>query len=116
MTNINEFIKAKEEEFDEKFVSFQADGTSYGAGLYLNGKVMPEDIKHFLSQSLLEYNEKIKEMIEKIDIFEPEEFDSGGDDEYENRRNAVDGARRQGENKMKMNIITNLTQDTNPKE
>ena len=105
--NIKNFIKAKEEEFDEKFPPARdGDYTKHP---------LPH-IKHFLSQSLLEYNEKIKEMIEKIDIFEPEEFDSGGDDEYENRRNAVDGARRQGENKMKMNIITNLTQDTNPKE
>ena len=51
--NIQEFIKAKEEEFDEKFPPARdGDYTKHP---------LPH-IKHFLSQSLLEYNEKIKEM------------------------------------------------------
>ena len=56
--NIQEFIKAKEEEFDEKFT------VKSNAGNGLLRYTDADGIKHFISQSLLEYNEKIKEMIE----------------------------------------------------
>ena len=65
--NIQEFIKAKESEFDEKYLSYiqeisigQYDENGVNIGFLPSEKV----IKNFLSQSLLEYNEKIKEMIE----------------------------------------------------
>ena len=51
MTNINDFIKAKEESIDVVFMDYDRWGNT-------------EPIKDFLSQSLLEYNEKIKEMCE----------------------------------------------------
>ena len=55
--NIQEFIKAKEKEFDELKKSFSAVKED-------EWWASDEDhIKHFLSHSLLEYNEKIKEMV-----------------------------------------------------
>ena len=87
--NIKNFIKAKEEEFDEKFPPARdGDYTKHP---------LPH-IKHFLSQSLLEYNEKIKEMVrDKKYLREISEKDKMINDTLDN-------------------IITNLTQDTNPKE
>ena len=87
--NIQEFIKAKEEEFGEKFPPARdGDYTKHP---------LPH-IKHFLSQSLLEYNEKIKEMIESkkkhITYFQ---------EENRNYNQALD------------NIITTLTTKDNEK-
>lgn len=79
----DEFIKAKEEEFDEKFLPARdGDYTKHP---------LPH-IKHFLSQSLLEYNEKIKrDLLQDLDHEECAKC-------YIERK------------------LTNLTQDTNPKE
>jgi len=86
----DEFIKAKEEEFDEKFPPARdGDYTKHP---------LPH-IKHFLSQSLLEYNEKIKEM-----TIETAEQWFTINPKYRTKKRLLD------------NIITNLTQDTNPKE
>ena len=88
--NIQEFIKAKEEEFDEKFPPARdGDYTKHP---------LPH-IKHFLSQSLLEYNEKIKEM-----TIETAEQWFTINPKYRTKKRLLD------------DIITNLTQDTNPKE
>ena len=93
--NIQEFIKEKEEEFDERFgkegVIAKTDENCILIGF------TKKELKHFLSQSLLEYNEKIKEIIEEAPPMTRTECEEG---------NPID----------KDDIITNLTQDTNPKE
>ena len=93
--NIQEFIKAKEEEFDEKYLSYiqeisigQYDENGVNIGFLPSEKV----IKNFISQSLLEYNEKIKrDLLQDLDHEECAKC-------YIERK------------------LTNLTQDTNPKE
>ena len=73
--NIQEFIKAKEEELDGlgDIYTFPHNSCTYVSGfkpeengscIPLDGRNDTEVIKNLLSQSLLEYNEKIKEMIE----------------------------------------------------
>lgn len=37
--------KENREKFDESFVEFTADETTWGAGLYINDKISPVDIK-----------------------------------------------------------------------
>ena len=93
--NIQEFIKAKEEEFDEKYLSYiqeisigQYDENGVNIGFLPSEKV----IKNFISQSILEYNEKIKrDLLQDLDHEECAKC-------YIERK------------------LTNLTQDTNPKE
>ena len=92
--NIQEFIKAKEEEFDEKFLKTGINPEE--KFMVLHTADIPE-LKQFLSQSLLEYNEKIKGIIEEAPPMTRTECEEG---------NPID----------KDDIITNLTQDTNPKE
>ena len=96
--NIQEFIKEKEEEFDDEFC-YENDNneTIITYSFCQNPKLLRDKINNFLSQSLLEYNEKIKEMINTLEVYNPEQME-----EY----NLTD----------KDDIITNLTQDTNPKE
>lgn len=60
---IQQLIEEQMKEFDEKFVTFQPDGTSWGAGLYLNEKVMPDDIKSFISSSTRKLIEALGEEI-----------------------------------------------------
>ena len=93
--NIQEFIKAKIKEFDKQFVVHCSDGDILGTDK--SNEV--RKAKHFLSQSLIEYNEKIKDMIERTHL---------------NGNNL--GKYADGAIEMKNAIITNLTQDTNPKE
>lgn len=84
--NIQEFIKAKESEFDEKFT------VKSNAGNGLLRYTDADGIKHFLYQSILEYNEKIKrDLLQDLDHEECAKC-------YIERK------------------LTNLTQDTNPKE
>ena len=93
--NIKNFIKAKEEEFDEKYLSYiqeisigQYDENGVNIGFLPSEKV----IKNFISQSILEYNEKIKrDLLQDLDHEECAKC-------YIERK------------------LTNLTQDTNPKE
>jgi hypothetical protein len=95
--NIQEFIKAKEEEFDERFgkegVIAKTDENCILIGF------TKKELKHFLSQSILEYNEKIKEM-----TIETAEQWFTINPKYRTKKRLLD------------DIITNLTQDTNPKE
>ena len=103
--NIQDFIKLKEEEFDEKFPPARdGDYTKHP---------LPH-IKHFLSQSILEYNEKIKEMIEKIDALTPvvDKCMSKVSDEAKVPKYGQNYLGREDV----LKLITNLTQDTNPKE
>lgn len=96
--NIQEFIKAKIKEFEKIIDGIDKDETEYnngwwetssGAEFGLNKKI---ELKHFLSQSLLEYNEKIKrDLLQDLDHEECAKC-------YIERK------------------LTNLTQDTNPKE
>ena len=55
-----------EERFDKQFVDFQADGTNWGAGLYLNEKIRPEDIKVFIQQELKANDDAWKERLDKV--------------------------------------------------
>ena len=106
MPNINEFIKAKEEEFDEKYLSYiqeisigQYDENGVNIGFLPSEKV----IKNFLSQSILEYNEKIKEMCEeKKKIIKD---NSQTDDEVLYKEYLYDTSHNQALD----DIITNLT-------
>ena len=103
--NIQEFIKEKEEEFDDEFC-YENDNneTIITYSFCQNPKLLRDKINNFLSQSILEYNEKIKEMIE----LEKVNSDYGvfvGEEKADIFYNqALD------------DIITNITQDTNPKE
>lgn len=113
--NIQEFIKAKEEELDGlgDIYTFPHNSCTYvmgykpeenGSSIPLDGRNDTEVIKHFLSHSLLEYNEKITEMIEnkKATCLGNPELMLSIEDRIKNE--ALD------------DIITNLTRDTNPKE
>ena len=63
MTNINDFIKAKEEEFEKDFeFLYGEDDPTHTFHDHDDYLIIRDNIKHFLSKSLLEYNEKIKEM------------------------------------------------------
>jgi len=68
--NIQEFIKAKIKEFDKQFIVHCSDGDILGTDK--SNEV--RKAKHFISQSLLEYNEKIKEKIEELLV--PDEITS----------------------------------------
>ena len=73
---IQQLIEEQMKEFDEKFVTFQPDGTNWGAGLYLNEKVMPDDIKSFISSStrkLIEAlgSELINNFMEDLNYYNP---------------------------------------------
>ena len=113
--NTQEFIKAKEEELDGlgDIYTFPHNSCTYvmgykpeenGSSIPLDGRNDTEVIKNLLSQSLLEYNEKIKEMIEnkKATCLGNPEWMLSIEDRIKNE--TLD------------DIITNLTQDTNPKE
>ena len=108
--NIQEFIKAKEEELDGlgDIYTFPHNSCTYvmgykpeenGSSIPLDGRNDTEVIKNLLSQSLLEYNEKIKEM-----TIETAEQWFTINPKYRTKKRLLD------------DIITNLTQDTNPKE
>ena len=113
MTNINDFIKAKEEELDGlgDIYTFPHNSCTYvmgykpeenGSSIPLDGRNDTEVIKNLLSQSLLEYNEKIKEMIEEK--IKTEDNDENFYEDYlENK----------GFNKAIDDIITNLTTKDN---
>lgn len=94
--NIQEFIKAKEEEFDEKFLKTGINPEE--KFMVLHTADIPE-LKQFISQSILEYNEKIREM-----TIETAEQWFTINPKYRTKKRLLD------------DIITNLTQDTNPKE
>jgi len=125
MTNINDFIKAKEEELDGlgDIYTFPHNSCTYvrgykpeenGSSIPLDGRNDTEVIKNLLSQSLLEYNEKIKEMCEKKNGLNGENLPFENSPEiYGNQR--IESYKK-GYNQALDDIITNLTQDTNPKE
>ena len=98
--NIQEFIKAKEEEFDDEFC-YENDNneTIITYSFCQNPKLLRDKINNFLSQSLLEYNEKIKEM-----TIETAEQWFTINPKYRTKKRLLD------------DIITNITQDTNPNE
>ena len=101
--NIQEFIKEKEEEFDDEFC-YENDNneTIITYSFCQNPKLLRDKINNFLSQSLLEYNEKIREMIEEK--IKTEDNDENFYEDYlENK----------GFNKALDDIITNLTTKDN---
>lgn len=90
--NIQEFIKAKEE------LAQEIQDYYFDRGARLTAQDW-KWIKEKISQSLLEYNEKIKEM-----TIETAEQWFTINPKYRTKKRLLD------------DIITNLTQDTNPKE
>ena len=98
--NIQEFIKAKEEEFEKDFeFLYGEDDPTHTFHDHDDYLIIRDNIKHFLSKSLLEYNEKIKEM-----TIETAEQWFTINPKYRTKKRLLD------------DIITKLTQDTNPKE
>ena len=97
MTNINDFIKAKEEEFEKDFeFLYGEDDPTHTFHDHDDYLIIRDNIKHFLSKSLLEYNEKIKEIIEEAPPMTRTECEEG---------NPID----------KDDIITTLTTKDNEK-
>ena len=97
MTNINEFIKAKEE------LAQEIQDYYFDRGARLTAQDW-KWIKEKISQSLLEYNEKIKETcnIKKRVILD--KIDAGDNKYWKSNRN-----HDMGYNKALDDIITNLT-------
>ena len=109
--NIQEFIKAKEKNIEYLKIIIEWEQKPEIADILqkisdVAWKKQKPKLIDFLSQSLLEYNEKIKEMCKDKKKRKNSIKFFGGNGYYN----------QQGYNQALDDIITNLTQDTNPKE
>lgn len=68
--------KNKKEEFDEKFTEFRADGTEYGAGLYLKKDIDLEELEDWIESYKAEALREILEQVDSIiEIYRVHSFD-----------------------------------------
>lgn len=101
-TMLQTILKEEEEEFRERFVEFTADGTKWGAGLYIYEKIKPDDVRSFIQS----YNAKIiKALCEELEL---SNYENKNEDRWDKGYNTASNILKLKIEKIKQLIETKL--------